>query len=119
MRDFKQQMKAYGDELKSARCPYSEAELDKKIRKALWNAGTRQAMSETQPLADAPRRVPAKWISVAAAACLLAVLLPMGLRAEADNGFRTVKVDGEQVYFACNNGCSPDATIETFQNLLR
>ena len=37
MRDFKQQLKAYSDELKNSRYPHSDAELDKEIRSVLWN----------------------------------------------------------------------------------
>lgn len=119
MRDFKQQMERYGKELRDTHCPYSEAELDREIRRAIWDVGTKHTLSETQPAADAPRRVPAKWMAVAAAACLLAVLLPLGLHANNADGIHTFNVDGQQVYFACNNGCSADATIETFKTLLR
>ena len=37
MRDFKQQFQTYSDELKSTRCPYSDAELDREIRSVIWN----------------------------------------------------------------------------------
>lgn len=119
MRDFKQQLERYGEELRESRCPYSEAELDREIRRAVWDVGASRALSETQSTADARRRVPTKWIAVAAAACLLAVLLPLGMHANNADGIHTVNVDGEQVYFACNNGCSADATIETFKTMLR
>ena len=37
MRDFDKQLERYGDELKNARCPYSDAELDREIRSVVWN----------------------------------------------------------------------------------
>ena len=37
MRDFNQQLKAYRDEMKNTRCPYSDAELNKEIRSVIWN----------------------------------------------------------------------------------
>ncbi|MBQ8702808.1 MAG: hypothetical protein IJ524_00340 [Bacteroidales bacterium] len=59
------------------------------------------------------------WPTTAAAACLLAVLLPWGLRANNNDGVESVTIDGEHAYFACNNGCSASSTIETFKTLLR
>lgn len=112
MRDFKQQLEAYGDEMKNARCPYGEAELDREIRNVLWNTAR----------ADEDVRVPGKrriWPAVAAAACLLAVITPLGTRTSSSATLDRIAVDGQQVYFACNNGCSADATIATFKTLLR
>lgn len=114
MRDFKQQLKAYGDERKNARCPYSEAELDKEIRSVIWSTQP-QEVSET----PTKRRL---WPAVAAAAILAAIIIPTALftnRSSTAGEIASVKVDGEHVYFACNNGCSADATIETFKTLLR
>ena len=37
MRDFDKQLERYGNELKNARCPYSDAELDREIRSVVWN----------------------------------------------------------------------------------
>lgn len=114
MRDFKQQLKAYGDEMKNVRCPYSEAELDKEIRSVIWSTQL-QEVSET----PTKRRL---WPAVAAAAILAAIIIPTALftnRSSTAGEIASVKVDGEHVYFACNNGCSADATIETFKTLLR
>lgn len=116
MRDFKQQLERYGKELRDTRCPYSEAELDRKIRRAIWDDRRDATQHISAPI---KRHIPIKWLPAAAAACLLAVLLPLGLQANNADDIHTVNVDGEQVYFACNNGCSADATIETFKTMLR
>ena len=116
MRDFKQQLERYSQELRDTRCPYSEAELDREIRRALWDDRNEAPRSDSSPT---KRHISIRWLSVAAAACLLAVLLPLGLQANNADGIHTINVDGQQVYFACNNGCSADATIETFKTMLR
>ncbi|MBQ6068773.1 MAG: hypothetical protein IJK84_04650 [Bacteroidales bacterium] len=37
MKDFEKKLQHYGEELKNARCPYSDAELDRVIRQVVWN----------------------------------------------------------------------------------
>ena len=114
MRDFKQQLKAYGDERKNARCPYSEVELDKEIRSVIWGTQPQEVT-----ITPTKRRL---WPAVAAAAILAAIIIPTAIftnRGNTAGEIASVKVDGEHVYFACNNGCSADATIETFKTLLR
>lgn len=56
-------------------------------------------------------------ILATAAACLLAVLLPLGLHAHRANSPipESVLVEGQQCYFACNNGCSAEGTVEMFK----
>lgn len=114
MRDFKQQLKAYGDERKNARCPYSEAELDKEIRSVIWNTQPQEAT-----VTPTKRRL---WPVAAAAAILAAIIIPTTVftsKSSTTGEIASVRVDGEHVYFACNNGCSADATIEIFKTLLR
>lgn len=114
MRDFKQQLKAYGDERKNARCPYSEAELDKEIRSVIWSTQPQEAT-----VTPTKRRL---WPAAAAAAILAAIIIPTAIftsKSSTAGKIASVRVDGEHVYFACNNGCSADATIETFKTLLR
>ena len=123
MRDFDEQLKAYGDEMRNIRCPYSEAELDREIRSVIWRSESRKQEDETptpgKKFQFSISNFPFKWPAVAAAACLLTLLIPLGLRTKATAQIAQVDVDGEQIYFACNNGCSADATIETFKTLLR
>lgn len=114
MRDFKQQLKAYGNELKNIRCPYSEAELDREIRNVAWNTP-----SSKITLTHTERR---HWPAVAAAALIAAIIIPTTMytgKSSTTGKIASVNVDGEHLYFACNNGCSPDATIETFKTMIR
>lgn len=112
--DFEQQWQALSDDLQSGLCPMTDAELDREVRQVLWS-GDRRVESGERKVGSGRWR---GW--VAAAACVAAVVLPLALRGAADDdGIRTVKVDGEQVLFACNTGCSPDGTIETFKTYLR
>ena len=114
MRDFKQQLKAYGDEMRNTRCPYSEAELDREIRSVIWHTRPQEVLITTT------KRL--LWPAVAAAAILAATVIPTAIftsKGNTDGEIASIKVDGDHVYFACNNGCSADATIETFKTLIR
>ena len=113
MRDFDKQLERYGNELKNARCPYSDAELDREIRSVVWN-------EKIIPNELQARRTHTKWLwsSVAAAACLAAVLIPLNMPIRANGSIASVDVDDEHLYFACNNGCSPEGTLETFKTML-
>ncbi|MBQ3787326.1 MAG: hypothetical protein II849_00795 [Bacteroidales bacterium] len=85
-------------------------------------AGPRGAAGALEWRAESgERRVESgRWKAWIAAACVAAVVLPLALHGAADDdGIRTVKVDGEQVLFACNTGCSPDGTIETLKTYLQ
>ena len=112
MKDFDKQLERYGNNLKSVRCPYSDAELDREIRSVVWN----EKIVPNEPLT---RRLRTKWLwPTAAAACLAAVLTPLNMPARTDSSIARVDIDGEHLYFACNNGCSPEGTLETFKTLL-
>ncbi|MBR1550111.1 MAG: hypothetical protein IJ634_05675 [Bacteroidales bacterium] len=116
-------MEQYQRDLQQMRYPGSESDLDREIRRVLWRSENGERRVESSPTAPARSPLstlhsPLKWVA-AAAACLLAVLLPLGLRASNDDGIRNVTIGGEHAYFACNNSCSADATIETFKTLMR
>lgn len=116
-KNFDNEIKKCSEMLCSCRCPMDDSTLDKEIRRAIWDDSSRH-ISDNKPVAHHRRRwyIPA---SVAAAACLAAVLLTIALHAKPSDGIGTVRVDGERIYFACNSGCSPQGTIETFKTLLR
>lgn len=117
MKDFDKQLKRYGDELCQTRCPYSDAELDRKIRNVVWR--TEKTENNATRVSGSPfsvLRTPLPWI---AAACLAAVLIPLGLAPRSGDSIAHIDVDGEHLYFACNNGCSPEGTLETFKTMLR
>ena len=114
MKDFSHQLEEYGKQLRNTRYPYSEAELDREIRKAIWNTEPRQAA----PALPRKRR----WPIAAVAAIVVAFMIPTVFyisNTHAAVDIDSVEVDGQHIYFACNNGCTADATIETFKNLLR
>ena len=114
MRDFDKQLERYGDELKRSHCPYSDAELDREIRSVVWN-------EKIIPNELQARRTHTKWLwsSVAAAACIAAVLIPLNMSVRANGSIVSVDVDGVNVYIACNNGCKPEGALETYKSLKR
>ncbi len=118
--DFEQQWQALSDDLQSGRCPMTDAELDREVRRVLWSGEWRAESGEWRVESGERRVESGRWKAWIAAACVAAVVLPLALHGAADDdGIRTVKVDGEQVLFACNTGCSPDGAIETFKTYLR
>lgn len=113
MRDFKQQFQAYCDELKNTRCPYSEAELDKEIRSVVWRINQSKETISTHK-----RRL---WPS-AVAATFIAIIIPIVLYTNnsiTPREIASVKVGDEHIYFACNNGCSPEGTLQNFKALIQ
>ena len=111
MRDFKLQLKAYSDEMKNSRCPYSEAELDKEIRSVIWN---------TTP--DETTITPMKHrLWPAAAAILAAIIIPTAIlmKRGAAGEIASIDIDGEHIYFACNNGCTPEGTLQNFKTIIQ
>ena len=112
MRDFKQQLKAYGDELRNTRCPYSDAELDKEIRSVIWNTPRNENTT-----ASTKRR---PWPAVAAivAAIIVSTVIITSKGSEA-NEIASLEVDGQHIYFACNNGCTPEGTLQYFKSIIQ
>ena len=84
MRDFKQQMKAYSDELKNSRYPHSDAEP-------------------------------------AAAAIAAVIIIPAAIfmKSGTTGEIASIDIDGEHIYFACNNGCTPEGTLQNFKSIIR
>ena len=114
MRDFKQQFQTYSDELKSTRCPYSEAELDKEIRSVVWRINPSK---ETIPAHK--RRL---WPSAVAAAIIAIIIIPTVIfigKSNTAGEIVSVKVGDKNIYFACNNGCSPEETLQNLKALIQ
>ena len=138
MRDFKQQLKAYGDKMRNTRYPYSEAELDKEIRSVVWNTKPNDSTfsisrvkrsllvcrGEKTTVAKKPKIMPTKrrlWPTVAAVAIAFAIIIPTAIYTSKDdltNDIASVKVGKEHIYFACNNGCSPEATLQNLKSII-
>ena len=112
MRDFNQQLKAYGDEMKNTHCPYSDAELDKEIRSVIWN--TPRNENTTASTKHRP------WPAVAAivAAIIVSTVIITSKGSEA-NEIASLEVDGQHIYFACNNGCTPEGTLQYFKSIIQ
>ena len=101
-----------------SRCPLDDAELRRRVLRA-------QTLDENSSLITQHSTFNIQhstfnirlWLPAAAAACLLAVLLPLGLRGQhTDSGTpEQIDVGGRQCYFACNHGCSAEGTVETFK----
>lgn len=117
MTDFKQQMERYGREAQETRYPHSEAELNREIRRAVWQT---ENGTERVELAAAPRRR-RLWPSVAAAAIATAVVATMffGGKGESANEVTSINAHGERFFFACNSGCSPEGLLDNFNALLQ
>ena len=111
MQDFKQQLKAYSDEMKNTRCPYSDAELDKEIRSVIWNT------PRNKPTASSSKR--RIW---PAAAIIAAIIIPTAILINKSNTaseIASINIEGEHIYFACNNGCTPEGTLQNFKAIIQ
>ena len=115
MRDFKQQFQTYSDELKSTRCPYSDAELDKEIRSVVW----RISPSKETIVSTHKRKL---WPSAVAAAIIAIIIIPTIIHTNKSNTageIASLKVGDEHIYFACNNGCTPEGILQNFKALIQ
>ena len=111
MRDFNQQLKAYGEEMKNTRYPYSEAELDKEIRNVMWNS------SQNEPIST-----PSKHRVWPAAAIIAAIFIPTAIlinRSNSASEIASIEIDGQHIFFACNNGCTPEGTLQNFKSIIQ
>ena len=88
------------------RCPLDDDELRRRVLRA-------QTLDKNSSL------ITRLWLPAAAAACLLAVLLPLGLRGQHKSDVEQVSVDGSSFFFVCNCDCSPDETITKINGLIR
>lgn len=114
MNEFDHRLKEYSVHMQQTRYPHSDTDLDREVRQVMWNI-KRKAIPSREKTVHPWKR----WAIPAAAACLAAVLIPLGLQTPSTGSITKVDVGGESVYFACNSGCSPDATIETFKTLIK
>lgn len=114
-------MKAYGNEMKNARCPYSDAELNREIRKVIWRTERGERREENECIQGETSHLRGRrWLQCAA--LVAAIVIPVAIftsKGDTTGQIASVNIDGEQIYFACNNGCAVDQTIETFKTLLR
>ena len=125
MQDFKQQLKAYSDEMRNTRCPYSEAELDKEIRSVIWNIPQKECgnvgMCECVNLSTNELTHSRINTFTAAAAIVAAIIIPTAILMKSGTAgeIASIDIDGEHIYFACNNGCTPEGTLQNFKALIQ
>lgn len=119
---FDNRFNQYCKDMQQKRYPHSDAELDREIRRTVWGAGNEESSMKDEASTKGPSRAyffalrsPFPWL---AAACLAAVLLPLGLRAHAHEGLQRVDIGGEHPYFVCNRGCSAESTIDNLNTLI-
>lgn len=112
MRDFNQQLKTYSEEMKNSRCPYSEAELDKEIRSVIWNTPRNESKK-----APTKRRI---WPAIAAIVAFIIIpTIIITSKGSVTNKIASVEVEGQHIYFACNNGCTPEGTLQNFKAIIQ
>ena len=93
------------------RCPLDDAELRRRVLRAQVAASP-----FPQPSTFNTRR----WLPAAAAACLLAVLLPLGLRKPTTSrDVARVNVGGTSFLFVCNCDCPPDETVAQINRMIK
>ena len=109
---FNQQWKLTAQQFQQQHCPLDNNTLNRAVRHATWNdAPTPQPIStHSQPTTTW------RWI---AAACLVAIILPVWLLSKNNNTPHIAHVNGETFYFECNNHCSAASTIEHLNTLIQ
>jgi len=114
-KDFNKEFEKCSEMLRSCRCPMDDSTLDKEIRRAIWDYTPRYA-SDNKPVALHRRRW---YIPASVAACLAAVLVPAKLHSSQSDAIRTVEFDGQRVVFACNDGCTLENTLGSFNDFVK
>lgn len=114
-KNFDNEIKKCGEMLRSCRCPMDDSTLDKEIRRAIWD-DSRQYIVESKPVTVHRRRW---YIPASVAACLAAVLVPARLHSAQSDEIRTVEFDGQRVVFACNDGCTLENTLGSFNDFVK
>ena len=112
-KDFEKQWNNCKEVYKKAKCPLDSNELDVLINKAM----------ETTPYpADKTKAKTRKvwiWSISAAAACMAMLLVVNSVVAKPADEFQHIIIDGQEIIFACNNGCSPENTVEMFNQIIQ
>ena len=114
-KNFDNEIKKCSEMLCSCRCPMDDSTLDKEIRRAIWDDSPHY-ISDNKPVAPRRRRW---YIPASVAACLAAVLVPARLHSAQSDAIRTVKFDGQRVVFACNDGCTLENTLGSFNDFVK
>ncbi|MBO7201162.1 MAG: hypothetical protein J6V54_07210 [Bacteroidales bacterium] len=110
-KDFDKQWNNCKEEYKKAKCPLDSNDLDRFITRA---------METTQNPATKPKtRNVWIWSLSAAAACMAMLFVVNTVVAKPADEFQHIIIDGQEIIFACNNGCSPENTVEMFNQIIQ
>ena len=112
-RDFDKQWNNCKEAYTKAKCPLDSNELEGFIN---------QAMTATQYSASKPNAKSRRlwiWSISAVAACMAMLLVVNTVVANPTDEFQRITIDGQEIIFACNNGCSPENTVEMFNDIIR
>ena len=112
-RDFDKQWNNCKEVYPKAKCPLNNDELEIFINRA---------MTATQYPAAKPKPKSRRlwiWSISAVAACMAMLLVVNTVVAKPADEFQRITIDGQEIIFACNNGCSPENTVEMFNDIIR
>lgn len=112
-RDFDKQWNNCKEAYTKAKCPLDSNELEGFIN---------QAMTATQHTAAKPQVKSRKvwvWSLSAAVACMAMLMVVNTVVAKPADEFQRITIDGQEIIFACNNGCSPENTVEMFNDIIK
>jgi hypothetical protein len=112
-RDFEKQWNNCKEVYTKAKCPLDNNELEGIINRA---------MTATQHTASKPNTKSRRlwiWSISAVAACMAMLLVVNTVVANPTDEFQRITIDGQEIIFACNNGCSPENTVEMFNQIIQ
>lgn len=100
------------------RCPLDDVELRRRVQCAqTLDKNSSLITHHPSLITHHPSLTTRLWLPAAAAACLLAVLLPPGLREQPKSDVERVSVGGSSFFFVCNCDCSADETLTKLNRL--
>lgn len=108
MDDFKEQIEAYRQTINSDRCPLTDQELYRAIRHATW-------LKRLPERAAIQHKRSIKWTWVAAVACVLAIIVPLTMKINADASTPAAPT----LVFSCNTGCDCATVLARLENIIK
>lgn len=112
-RDFEKQWNNCKEVYAKAKCPLNNDELEIFINQAM--TATQYPAAKLKPKS---RRL-WTWSLSAVAACMAMLLVVNTVVAKPADEFQRITIDGQEIIFACNNGCSPENTVEMFNQIIQ
>ena len=112
-RDFEKQWNNCKEAYTKAKCPLGNNELEEFINRAMMET------PHTAAKPNAKNRRLWVWSISAVAACMAMLLVVNTVVAKPADEFQRITIDGQEIIFACNNGCSPENTVEMFNSIIK